>query len=120
MALEAQNNPFTSVLMVEAADPEAIGDADPSAGQRRLVVGTDHVLYLLDDSGVATPVGGSGGDITTDVAWAAKGDLIVGSANDTAVIKTVGANDTVLMADSGATGGVNQWQSGAHVNFEEP
>ena len=56
MALEAQNNPFTSVLMVEAADPEAIGDADPSAGSQRLVVGADHLLYLLASRTLSPPI----------------------------------------------------------------
>lgn len=67
MALEAQNNPFTSILLVEAGDVEALPDADPSAGQRRLAVGPDHLLYLVDDAGVKTLVGagfsGDAGDI---------------------------------------------------------
>ena len=41
-----------------------------------------------------------GGGITTDTAWAAKGDLIVGTGNDTASILTVGANYKFLQADS--------------------
>jgi hypothetical protein len=43
----------------------------------------------------------AGGDITTDAAWAAKGDLIVATGNDAAAILTVGAEDTMLMVQSG-------------------
>lgn len=50
--------------------------------------------------------GGGGGDITTDPAWAAKGNLIVGTANDTAAILTAGANGKVLSADSAQTTGL--------------
>lgn len=50
--------------------------------------------------------GGSAYDITADTTWAAKGDLIVGTANDTAAILTVGANDLVLTADSAETTGL--------------
>ena len=79
MALEAQNNPFTSVLMVEAADPEALPDADPSAGQQRLAVGTDHLLYLVNSSGTKTQVGGGTGlsdPMTT------RGDMIYRNASN--------------------------------------
>jgi hypothetical protein len=77
MALEAQNNPFTSILMVEAADPQTLPDADPAAGQRRLAVGTDHILYLVSDAGVKTAVGGAAGAPTTSqyIVGAADGGL---------------------------------------------
>lgn len=55
--LEIQNNPSPSLLMVEV-DQDAIPDDLPAAGQRRLVVGLDHLFYLVDDAGVATPAGG--------------------------------------------------------------
>lgn len=66
--------------------------------------GTEPVWIEGDD------LGGGGGDITTDVAWAAKGDLIAGTGNDTAAILTVGTNGKVLSADSGQTTGLN-WVS---------
>lgn len=37
----------------------------------------------------------------------AKGDLLAGSADNTVTVVTVGANDTVLVANSSATGGIN-------------
>ena len=43
----------------------------------------------------ATAEAGSG-DITTDPAWAAKGDLIVATANDAAAVLPVGAQNEVL------------------------
>ena len=46
------------------------------------------------------------GDPILETLVDAKGDLIVGSAADTAIRKAVGANDTVLVADSAQAGGV--------------
>jgi hypothetical protein len=42
----------------------------------------------------------------------AKGDLIVGSAADTAIRKAVGSNDTVVVADSTQAGGIKWTQVG--------
>ena len=50
--------------------------------------------------------------INHDTTWAAKGDLIAGTANDTAQVLGVGANDTILMADSGQATGM-RWQAPA-------
>lgn len=95
MALEAQNNPFTSILMVEAADPEAlVSDADPAAGQRRLVVGTDHLLYLLDDSGVKHLVGGGLTDPMTT-----RGDVIIRNASNVTARLGIGSSGKVLSSD---------------------
>jgi hypothetical protein len=65
--------------MVEAADVEALPDADPSAGSQRLAVGTDHLLYLVNSSGTKTAVGTattdatlSTSDITTNNASTSK------------------------------------------------
>ena len=102
MALEAQNNPFTSVLMVEAADPEAIGDADPSAGQRRLVVGADHKLYLVSDAGVKTEVGAAAGAVATDAIWDAAGDLVQGTGANTAAKLSAGTAGKVLTSNGAA------------------
>lgn len=50
--------------------------------------------------------------INHDTTWAAKGDMILGSANDTAIILTVGADDTIPMADAAAASGV-KWVASA-------
>src|SRR5678816_2119425 len=105
MALEVQDNPFPSILMVEG-DPEALPDADPAAGQRRLAVGSDHLLYLVDPSGVKTQVGGASGAVATDALWDAKGDLAAGTGANTASKLTVGADDTILMADAAQSTGL--------------
>ena len=104
MALEAQNNPFTSILMVEAADVEALPDADPAAGQRRLAVGTDHLLYLVSDSGVKTQVGGGGiaNPLATDSLWDAAGDLVQGTGANTSAKLSAGTAGKVLTSNGAA------------------
>jgi hypothetical protein len=53
----------------------------------------------------ADATGGGGGSVATDAIFDAKGDLAVGTGADTAARLAVGANDRILMADSGeATG----------------
>jgi hypothetical protein len=69
--VKGSENPFPSVLLVEG-DPEAL-DVNAAAGQRRLAVGTDHLLYLVDDAGVATEVG-AGGGVTDHGALTGLGD----------------------------------------------
>lgn len=59
----------------------------------------------MSDTGRSTFVG-------TDTIIAAKGDLIVGTANDTAAVLSVGSNDQILMAESAQTTGL-QWVSSA-------
>ena len=46
------------------------------------------------------------GDVILKAFIAAKGDLIAASANDTPLILGVGANDTVLVADSAQSPGI--------------
>lgn len=75
----------------------------------------DNVAYALDlIAANAGGGGGGGGDITTDSAWAAKGDLIVATDNNAASVLTVGANDTILMAASGETTGT-KWANASTV-----
>ena len=68
-----------------------------------------HLYACSAGSYVEIPAVASG-DITTDPAWAAKGDLIVGTANNSASILTVGANGKFLKADSGETTGL-KWET---------
>lgn len=55
---------------------------------------------------------GGGGAVATDTIWDAKGDLAGGTGADTAAKLTVGANDTILMADSAQTTGL-KWVAAA-------
>jgi hypothetical protein len=52
------------------------------------------------------PGNGSSGSVATDTIYDAKGDLPVGTGANTAARLAVGANGTVLMADSGEATGV--------------
>lgn len=64
-----------------------------------------YVLTAVGDGTVEWAAGGSGGGGIPATILDAKGDLIAASAADTAARLAVGANDTILMADSGqATG----------------
>ena len=68
---------------------------------------TGDAVYICLDATVGAAVWQAvgAGDMTVDDAWVAKGDLIVGTAANTAAILTVGTNDYVLTADSAeATG----------------
>src|SRR6185369_6575304 len=49
---------------------------------------------------------GAGGSIATDAIFDAKGDLPIGTGADTAAKLTVGANDSVIIADSTQTTGI--------------
>lgn len=75
MALEAQNNPFTSVLMVGAADPEALPDADPAAGSYRFVIDDTGAAWIVDSTGVATAVGGGSTDLDAIIAASSGQDI---------------------------------------------
>jgi hypothetical protein len=75
--------------------------------------------YVLSTNGAGTlswvaPSGGSG-NILTDTAWAAKGDLVVGKQNDLAEILTVGTTGQVLTADSAQALGVKWADAPASV-----
>jgi hypothetical protein len=88
----ASDNPFPSVLFVEG-DPEALAD-DPASGQRRLAVGTDHLLYLVDPSGVKTQVGGGLADPMTT-----RGDIIIRNASNVTARLGRGSSGQVLRSD---------------------
>jgi hypothetical protein len=94
---------------------------NPVADYRRLFLGEDGKLHLRDSAGTVTDTAAAG-DITTDAAWAAKGDLIVGTANNTAAVLTAGTNGKVLMAASGEATGL-KWETagggGALVLLEQ-
>lgn len=55
---------------------------------------------------ILTPGGGGGGSVATDTIFNAKGDLPVGTGSDTAARLAVGANGTILTADSAESTGL--------------
>jgi hypothetical protein len=50
--------------------------------------------------------------VAHDTIWAAKGDIVAATGNDAAAVVTAGANDTILMADSGQSTGL-KWVASA-------
>lgn len=57
-------------------------------------------LFIQPDASAAT------GNVATDSIWDAKGDLAAGTGANTAAALTVGANGTILMADSAQSTGL--------------
>lgn len=76
----------------------------PPAGFDRLFVKPDKTLAVQKDDGTIVDLGSGGGIAETLID--AKGDLIVGSAADTAARLAVGSNDQIPMADSGQSTGI--------------
>lgn len=120
--LRGSENPFPSVLMVEG-DPESL-DENPAPGQRRLAVGTDHLLYLVDDAGVATEVGSSGA--LTD-PMTTRGDIIVRNASNVTARLPIGSSGKVLQSDgtdiswqTPAAGGTTLTASGTYAGNGVP
>lgn len=65
-------------------------------------IGTDSITF--------SEFSGSSGSVATDTIWEAKGDLAAGTGADAASRVAVGANDTILMADSAQSAGL-KWVS---------
>ena len=107
--------------MSEAATPklthtESAAPATPAAGTVVTYAKTDGLMYQKDDAGTETLMaGGSSGAVATDAIWDAKGDIAGGTGANTAAKLTVGANDTVLTADSAEATGM-KWAAagGSH------
>jgi hypothetical protein len=59
-----------------------------------------------------------GGDVATDAIWDALGDLAVGTGANTAAKLTAGANDTILMAQSGEATGLKWVAPAAPANLD--
>lgn len=71
-----------------------------------VAVGTANAEGTSDDFSRASHVHAhEAAHINHDTTWAAKGDSIVGTANDTAAVLSVGANGTINVADSNQTTG---------------
>src|SRR3990167_2512806 len=93
----ADSNEATGLKWVGSATPEAVGTASAEGTGDTFSRG-NHVHAH------------EAAHINHDTTWAAKGDLIQGTANDTAAVLTVGANNKALIAASGETTGA-LWKS---------
>lgn len=116
MALEAQDNPFPSILMRETVDP-----ANPAAGDQRLFVDTDHLFKMVDSAGTVTTFG-TGTTVATDTIWDAAGDLAVGTGANTAARVAIGASGLVLKSNGTTAAwafpafrGAKVWNSGTQT-----
>ena len=86
-------NPLHVLTVTSATRP-----ASPAVGQ--IIYQTDTAEYFSWDGSAWTVFGGG-----SATAYSAKGDLIVGTGADTDAILSVGADNTVLTADSTTTTG---------------
>lgn len=89
--------------------------SSPVTGQIYYDTGTSKLYFWNGSAWVDT--GGAAGGILSSLIDA-KGDLIVGTADDTAARKAVGANDTFLAAASGQSDGL-QWRVLATADLQE-
>jgi hypothetical protein len=93
---------------------EGAAAATPDAGEVVVYAKADGLMYSKDDAGAETLMsGGSAGAVATDAIWDAKGDLAGGTGANTAARLAVGANDTVLTADSAEATGLKWAAAGA-------
>jgi hypothetical protein len=97
---------ITSVRLKETTVP-----ATPAAGYVRLYAKTDGV-WFVDDAGAEF------GPFLPATLAAAKGDILAATAADAFGVLTVGANDTVLTADSGEATGL-KWAAAAAASGED-
>jgi len=109
---KASDNVYPRLLISEGGST-----ATPAAARVTVYAKSDGLLYSKDDAGTETPLGGGGGDITTDVAWAALGDLIVGTGPDAASILTAGADGLVLTTDDGEATGLKWAAAGSSTSW---
>jgi len=96
------------LLLQERATP-----ATPAAGWSIIYPKADGQWYFKDDAGVEQPLAGNN---IPQTLIDAKGDLIVGTAADTAGRLAVGANGTVLTADSAEATGT-KWANVSNVSY---
>ena len=96
------------IVFIEAADHPITPTA--TKGQIWVKTASPNELWFTDDGGTDTQlgVGGGGGqDLATDTLWAAAGDLVKGTGNNTADILSIGADHTILVSN----GAVPSWSA---------
>ena len=106
-----QTTPLTATIATGHVDlPETADVTNPPADHQRLVARTDG-LYVRDQTGTEVgPLGAGGGGGIPETLIDAAGDLIVGTAADTAGRLALGAAGTVLTSN-GITAG---WGANRH------
>jgi hypothetical protein len=109
--MKGSDNPFPSILIEDHVDPAA-----PADGYHRLFIDTDEKLKMIDHASLVTDFTPGAETLPVSIL-AAKGDLIVGTANDTAGILTAGTNTHVLTADSTQTTGLKWAAAGGAAAF---
>lgn len=103
MTTKGSNNPFPSILLNEVAT-DGSDTPTPVADYRRLFLGEDGELHLIDSADVVTDVSGAAGSVATDAIWDADGDLAVGSGANTAAKLAKGAEGSALSVMDGVVG----------------
>lgn len=98
-------------IQTDASACTANFDCDLTSNGEMCFQQDDHSFYICDGSGSPAWKQIS---IALDTLWAAKGDLVSATADDAAEVLTVGADDTMLMADASPSGGI-KWATPATV-----
>jgi hypothetical protein len=111
----AVTGPFTALTLATDTLWDAKGDLVVGSGANtatKLTVGANGYVLTANSGATEGVEWAAPKTVATDVLWAAKGDIAIATANDTAAVLTVGANGYVLTADSGEATGV-KWAAAA-------
>lgn len=107
---KASDNVFPRFLVSEGGST-----ATPAANRVTVYAKADGLLYSKDDGGAETLLSSGVGILAS--LFDTKGDLIVASAADTPAKLAAGTNGYLLVANSGATNGIEWVARTATINF---
>lgn len=113
MAVPPARNDGGPIQYVAAASADLANIVNPKLGELALVTGSGGSLWFHNGSAWTQITSGGGGSVATDTIYDAKGDLPVGTGADTAQKLTVGADDTIIMADSSTATGLKYVAAGS-------
>jgi len=97
----------TGLVELEGYDEGDILVADDYGNLAPLTIGKEGQVLTVTGGVPTWEDATGGGDITTDKAWAAKGDLIVATGNDAAAIVSIGSSNQVLTVVGGTAAWAN-------------